>query len=384
MNKLFQLGALSLLIFSCEKNPSSIHNEAKLSLPTNVFDYQKLPDNFENVFSLPLKDQILHGGNKIDNNQGTVANPAITNHGATLGRVLFYDKKLSLNNTIACGSCHHQANGFADPVAFSNGFENLKTLRNSSSISNAAISDALFWDSRAPSVKTMTLNPIQNHIEMGMEDLNYLEQKLSKLNYYPELFRLAYGSEQITSERISDAIAQFVCSLVSSQSKNDFVNPLSSSSSLSLSALENMGKSLFNSSKTNCSVCHGGANMVSNGYENSTAGSLRGTANIGLDAFDKDKGFIKGTVKIPSLRNVSVSGPYMHDGRFNTLLDVVEHYNSGIQNNKNLDSRLRDTNGSPKKLGLSDIEKESLVAFLKTLTDEKFLKDERFSDPFIK
>ncbi len=308
------------------------------------------------------------------------SNPDITDHGATLGRVLFYDKKLSVTNTVACASCHKQELAFADPVKGSEGINGQVTSRNSMAVVNVGFNNNLFWDSRAPSVKDLVSMPVSNHIEMGMENMKQVAQKLKKVDYYPALFEKAFGSTEITEERAVNALAQFVSAMVSSNSKwdegakTDFTN---------FTAQENMGRDLFFDAKAKCSQCHSGANFSAPDEPNDPyGGEVRGTANIGLDESYKDQGKGDGHFRIPTLRNAALTAPYMHDGRFATLAEVVDHYNENIKNHPNLDFRLRDQFGAPQKLQLTIEEKQALVAFLQTLTDQKFTTDAKFSDPF--
>lgn len=371
----FLLGVFTLCIFSCvDKEPNFILSPEVLELPATEFDYEniQLPNNIFGGFTDIIDTRNLE---RFGNFGHINDNPNITNEGATLGRVLFYDKHLSLNNSVSCASCHDQSRAFADPVALSEGFEGRKTTRNSMAIINPGLNNSLFWDSRASSVRSMSLEPVKNHIEMGMESMSVLKNKLAQLDYYPALFEKAYRNGQITEENISDAISQFLVSMVSFNSKfdsgidNDFSNFTES---------ERLGMQLFNS---NCSGCHsnesfGAADSFGGDYQQSS-----GTANIGLDINYKDQGRGNGKFKIPALRNIALTGPYMHDGRFNTLEEVVEHYNSGVQNHPNLDSKLKSGNG-PRKFNLNANEKQALVAFLETLTDENYITEVKYSNPF--
>lgn len=310
----------------------------------------------------------------------------VTNDGATLGRVLFYDPKLSLTNNTACASCHLQEKGFADPVAFSKGFDGRFTSRNASSIVNTLEHNMFFWDGRETDIKSMVLRPIENHIEMGMDNFKALEKKLGSLDYYKPLFKNAFGSEAVTEERIAEALSQFLNSMVSGNSKFDESSPNGWGSNVPtvFDPGEQRGLDLF-FNKARCATCHNpSANLFFGGQEQ--------VANIGLDLDPKDLGMgaddpsKAGMFKIPSLRNVALTGPYMHDGRFKTLEEVVEHYNSNIQPVANLHWGLQDGTGTgqPIKLGLTEAEKADLVSFLHTLTDEQFVKDDRFSNPFKK
>ncbi len=317
----------------------------------------------------------------------------ITDNGATLGRVLFYDKILSIDNTVSCGSCHHQANAFADAGKESIGVNNQKTSRNAPAISNLYNDNLLFWDGRATSIKDLVLKPVRNHKEMGMEDMNFLVAKIKAAPYYNTLFTKAFGTGEVTSDRIADAMTQYIKSMVGCNSDMD----RSVVSGQPLSPMAEMGRSVF-FGKGGCYNCHSGPDFSDRGgfffdptfpQGGGGFGWAQNIANTGLDENSTDIGMgvfdntLVGVFKIPSLRNVAMTAPYMHDGRFSTLEEVVEHYNSGIKNSPNLDRVLRawDT-GDAIKLGLTDQEKSGLVAFLHSLTDEDYMKDQRFSDPF--
>jgi cytochrome c peroxidase len=302
----------------------------------------------------------------------------VTDHGATLGRVLFYDTRLSANNTVSCGSCHAQKNAFAAPSRSSKGFEGKLTDRHAMSLVDLRFYNRgrFFWDERAGSLEEAVLVPIQSKVEMGQE-LGRLMDLLAKDKHYPELFQKAFGDGKITPEKTARALAQFVRSMVSCQSKydegrakaawvrDDFEN---------FTRQENRGKALFLS---NCAVCHLPGQDAHF--------SMIAPANNGLDADYKNAdggvgditlhGRHIGLFKSPSLRNVEHTGPYMHDGRFDTLDKVIDHYSKGVQAHPNLDPRMH-------RLNFTDSEKAALVAFLKTLTDQKFLTDPKYSDPF--
>jgi cytochrome c peroxidase len=295
------------------------------------------------------------------------ANPT-TDAGATLGRVLFYDKELSVNNTISCASCHSQSRGFSDPARLSVGFSGAFTSRHSMGLSNATYygPNRFFWDERANSIEDQVLQPIQDSVEMG-ETLVNVVSKLAATSYYPDLFEAAFGTRVISSEGIANSLAQFIRSLLSYRSKYDqgvatnFAN---------FSAQEQQGRQLFRSPQTNCAACH-----------ETDLQTLDRARNNGLDAVTTDLGAGNGRFKSPSLRNIAVRSPFMHDGRFNSLEAVVNFYNSEIQNNPDLDNRLR-RNGQPIRMNLNAGERAALVAFLETLTDAAFLSDPVFSDPF--
>jgi cytochrome c peroxidase len=223
-----------------------------------------------------------------------------------------------------------------------------------------------FWDERANSLENQTLQPIQDSVEMG-ETLANVVVKLSASEHYPDLFDDAFGSPDINSQRIANSLAQFIRSMVSYRSKYDAGV---ASNFSNFTNQEQQGRQLFNSRQTSCGACH-----------STNLQTLDQARNNGLDAVTTDTGAGNGRFKSPSLRNVAVRAPFMHDGRFNTLEEVVNFYNSGIQNNPNLDNRLR-VNGQPIRMNLSANERAALVAFLNTLTDSAFLSDPAFGDPF--
>lgn len=317
-------------------------------------------------------------------------------HIPTLGRVLFYDRKLSLNNSVACASCHKQNLAFADNVQFSEGFENKLTTRNSMPIQNITqafnrdsividpipgfFTTLLFWDGREHDLKTMVMKPIVNHIEMGFTDLGKLEEKLAREPYYESLFTKAFGDKAVTEERIAIAITAFVQSISSTETKFDKAMQMSSSSGLS--ALEKKGRELFTTTY-DCNSCH----QIESPHGYILAGTF---ANIGLEQSYEDNGlgevtkqaFDNGKFKIPSLRNVALTAPYMHDGRFATLGDVMEHYSHGIANHPNLDHRLKTASGTPRVMEIPEGDKDAIIAFLNTLTDYNMITDQKFSDPF--
>ncbi len=309
-----------------------------------------------------------------------------TDAGATLGRVLFYDKRLSTNQTISCSSCHQQQHGFSDSRKFSLGFIGGLTARNAMGLSNGRwyLRRHFFWDERANTLEDQVLQPVQNAVEMGMT-LSALTNRLAVEPFYTNLFSLAFGSSEITSDRISRALAQFVRSIVSTRSKYDAGVPIGFSN---FTAQENLGRQIFLGQVGNatCAACHGtdnfvpGPNINNNGLEFPFVDKgLGGITGLGQD---------DGLFKVPSLRNIELTAPYMHDGRFATLEEVVEFYNSGVVNNPNLSPPLRVPTppgappGPPRRLNLSADQKAALVAFLKTLTDPNLATDPKLSDPF--
>lgn len=296
-----------------------------------------------------------------------VSNPT-TDAGATLGRVLFYDRHLSANDQVACASCHIQRFGFADTARLSRGFAGGRTRRHSMALANARLyaNGRFFWDERARTLEAQVLMPVQDSVEMGMT-LPALEAKLGEVAYYRPLFQAAFGTPEITSDRIARALAQFVRAMVSADARFD----RSVTDGKTMNEEEQQGLRLFNGLAL-CGTCHVSRSLSGDGVH-----------NTGLDVAVTDSGAGRGRFKVPSLRNVAVRAPYMHDGRFATLEQVVDHYSDGVQANPALDQRLRRRDGAPRALGLSAAQKKALVAYLKTLTDSAFLTAPRFSDPFV-
>ena len=242
--------------------------------------------------------------------------------------------------------------------------------RNTPSLLTTSLYNRWSWDGRNRTLEAQVLRPIQDATEMGMT-LDNLVAKLSATPYYPPLFAAAFGTTVITSDRVSRALAQYVRSLVSSDSRYDraYAGSTSANFAAVFTPQEIVGERLFRSA--GCIACHTTVAQVSDSVH-----------NIGLDAVSADTGAGAGAFKAPSLRNVAVFPRYMHDGRFTTLEQVVDFFDAGVQANPNLDARLRAANGTPKPLGLSSTDKTALVAFLKTLTDSTFLTAARFANPF--
>ncbi len=336
------------------------------------------------------------------------------NNLATLGRVLFYDKNLSLNNAIACGSCHNQANSFADNHQFSRGLNNTYSTRNASAIVSSPF-HSHFWDGRAANYDIAVFMPVMNHGEMDMFSLDILPAKLSAISYYSTLFNNAYGTSEITIARIRGALSEFVNDLSSTNSRFDRASTANTGqfNGNGLTAFEIAGWQLFNG-KGKCINCHNGPNFNGgnqNIYENTLTSTFE---NIGLEVNYSDIGRGKitqntadnGKFNIPTLLNIAVTAPYMHDGRYATLRQVIDHYSEGIQDSPNLSFHFRDipsnlfTNSIDsfgfsqvlppanfasfpvKPLSLTEQEKNNLEAFLNTLTDVNFLADPKFSNPF--
>ena len=292
----------------------------------------------------------------------TPAHNEITDAGATLGRVLFYDTRLSKNNTTSCGSCHLQEFGFTDTAQLSLGHTGLRTIRHSMALTNARYfsSGRFFWDERAASLEDAVLLPIQDTIEMGMT-LDALVPKLRNTKFYPPLFTSAFGTPEVTTDKISRALAQFIRSMVSVPPEEEPTPDRSA------------GRALFVRS---CTFCHSPPPFL----------SIDRAHNNGLDSVVIDKGVGEGRFKAPSLRNIALRGRFMHDGRFKSLEEVVDFYNAGIKPSSNLDVFFRrggsTSVGGAMRMGMTDSQKASLIAFLRSFTDEKLISDPRFSDPF--
>ncbi len=357
-----------------------------LRLPESPYRYAniELPSHFK---SRTVRD--------LDN---TPRDNPITDWGATLGRVLFYDTRLSANNTIACASCHQQKHAFSDPAGrFSKGYEGKPTDRNAMPLVEARFYERgrFFWDERARTLEDQVLMPIQNQVEMG-QDLARLVEKLAHEPEYSELCKKAFGDSRVTRERTAKALAQFVRSLVSYQSKYDegVVQVRSRNDDFpNFTRQENRGKATF---LQRCASCHmpqqQDAIFSSQRAQNNGLDADAKVADLGVADVTMDRNRV-GHFKSPSLRNIEFTGPYMHDGRFAKLEDVIEHYSSGIKLHPTLDGRLagpgRVAGGPPGRGGtqargfrFTSQEKAELVAFLKTLSDQKFVTDPKFSDPF--
>ena len=316
----------------------------------------------------------------------TPANNPTTDEGAALGRLLFYDKNLSQNGTVACASCHKAEFGFSDNKVLSKGFDDGDTGRNSMNIVNSRFyfNGKFFWDQRAESLEAQVLMPFQDPVEMGMT-LDEVVQRVDEEPRYDELLEATFGDTEVTSDRISKALAQFVRSIVSTTAKYDegraqvdgILDPFPN-----FSASENAGKELFYAPPPlgglGCAHCHGSDAQVANL-----------AISNGLDATVTDAGYgevsgvprDQGTFKVPSLRNIAVTGPYMHDGRFNTLDEVLTHYSDNIQFHETLLPFLTTGDGGVRPLDLTATERADLLAFLNTLTDTKLMEDPKFGDP---
>jgi cytochrome c peroxidase len=328
----------------------------------------------------------LHTPRYFGDYQLPAGNP-LTKEGVALGRMLFYEKMLSNNNTISCASCHQQAKAFTDGNAFSKGSEGLPGKRSTMSLVNLLWNKRFFWDGRSTSLEEQALIPIQDPLEMH-QTLDGAVAKLQNSALYPPKFKLVFGAETITAQNIAKALAQFQRTLVSANSRYDqYLNKTYQPTPQELN-----GEALFMTHPVagrvrggNCGDCHGGFLTTLGNFHNN-----------GLDTETQDKGLEKvtgrpadrGKFRAPSLRNIALTAPYMHDGRFATLEEVLDHYNDHIRTSETLDPLILEASnepvvpGEPVRLHLTAKEKKDIIAFLHMLTDSTFITDKRFSDPF--
>lgn len=320
---------------------------------------------------------------------------------AALGRVLFYDKKLSKDGTVSCATCHKQELGFSDDVAYSRGVYDRSTSRNSFALASVANFSAyygtdlngssairFFWDNRAETAADQSRGSLTNHLEMDMT-MDEVVAAVVAQPYYEPLFKKAYGHFNVTEDIVLESLANFVNAMGSFESKFDegangqypqydngaFV--FSPSAFSNFNASEKNGMALYNA---NCASCHSGnmgrpvLNYANNGLDENTAADQGVGGVTGLS-------YEMGTFKVPTLRNVAYSAPYMHDGRFKTLEEVIDHYSTGIKSHPNLSPALK-SGSSPRQMNFTEQNKQDLLAFLNTLNDEGVLAAEHFSDPF--
>lgn len=401
--KLVITGSLLLAVFAfqfCSKSDSSTttvtppvvdpYAAIKVAFGTNI-DPTSLA-NYANqtkpAYLVPAKD----------NTRGNT----ITNAKATLGRVLFYDKNLSFDNSVSCGSCHKQKFAFGDTAIASAGVVGASTDRHTMRLVNSrfAVETKFFWDERAATLEAQTTQPIQNHAEMGFSGtggrpaLANLLTKLQSINYYNELFKFVYGDINVTEARMQECLAQFVRSIQSFDSKYDAGRSLVANDGQpfpNFTAQENNGKQLFItppvfdatgtrvSGGAGCNACHNAPefDIDPNTLNNGIIGRIVPGGGIDITV-----------TRAPSLRDVTNSagienGPLMHTGNLATVQNAVGHYNTInlAPGNTNLDPRLR-PNGQGQKLNLTGAEQSALVAFIKTLSGTNVYTDPRWSNPF--
>ncbi len=345
MTRLLFIAVILGVVFSCKKNPTGPD-------PT--------PIEFESPSYFPTMSQP-------SNNPATV-------EGVALGRKLFYEKRLSKDNTQSCGSCHFQTHSFSDSTATSVGVDGIFGTRNAMTIVNLGWQKGFFWDLRSNTLEEQALEPVPNPIEMHLsweEAVN----KLKSYSEYPDLFETAFDSKDIDRYRVTKAIAQFERSLISSNSKFDQF--LRGETVLSESELR--GFDLFNTEDGDCFHCHGASNTGFQFTDNLAH-------NNGLDTVFTDKGLYEitgdamdiGKFKSPTLRNIEYTAPYMHDGRFETLDEVIEHYNMGGHISPTIDPLMK---AAGTGRFWSPQQKADLKAFLLTLSDPDFMSNPDFKDP---
>lgn len=383
------LFATSLVAFSSAETvpvlPLVLHDYTSLVLPDHYLT-NDIPGNspFQNAAIV---------------NDNTPASNPTTNAGATLGRVIFYDQKLSANGTVSCASCHDQSAAFADNRALSLGFAGGETGRNSMGLTNARFYQPgkFFWDERAATLEEQVLMPFQDEVEMGLT-LPQVVSITQSQDYYPSLFTAAFGDPTIDANRIARALAQFVRSIVSVNSRYDQGRAMVNNPTQNFPNFnnrENQGKQLFFNSPGNgasCIDCHVSEAFISPALGTPHASSTSAATNNGLDRVSTaDLGIAgatgniadTGKFKVPSLRNIALTAPYMHDGRFNDLDDVLDFYDGDIENHAQLSNVLRTPDGRVGQFNLNGGDRDAIVAFLRTLTDNALVTDAKFSDPFI-
>lgn len=359
MKKTFLVVIICLVVIFfqfCSKKDSSVPNnptgntDTVPTLPASPFNY---------VVNYPA-----HIQSALLANDNTPADNPITNDGATLGRVLFFDKKLSINRTVSCGTCHNPKLSFDDTLVLSKGFNGQLTARNSQPVLNLRFykSGKMFWDERAASVEKQALVPIQSTVEMGMT-LSELESRVRSLSYYPPLFQKAFGSPAIDSIKIAKAIAQFERSIVTYQSKYDRVKE----GLESFTAQEAAGEQFFNTPPPpppgggpalSCNSCHAAPMFM---RSDAPPFGLRDVNDLGINN--------TGNFKQGTLRNIGISRNLFHNGSVPNLLAMLVAGTPG--------------NGPPIPAhSIPAANVQNVIAFLNTLTDNTVLTEEKFSNPF--
>lgn len=313
-----------------------------------------------------------------DDNRETV-------EGIALGRMLFYEKALSATGKISCATCHQQVHAFCDGKDFSDGVDGVKQRRNTMALINVLWTKNFFWDGRAKSLENQVDTPLTNIHEMGQSfDVSVI--KLKAKRFYAEKFKAAFGDENITKSRIEKALAQFERTLISCNSRYDqYLQGKYHPTTSELNGIRlfygdpEAAKGLRGAS---CSHCHGGPKTYEELFMNN-----------GLDSVYSDAGraavtgqdYDSGRFRVVTLRNIALTAPYMHDARFKTLREVVDHYSNHVVKSKQLSPFLQDDSNAlhGSQLNLTQQEKQDLIAFLNMLTDSSFITDKRFSNPFI-
>ncbi len=391
--KILPFLAIAFLVISCNDNNEENYTSIIETYPAVRAEFGSSVDlnNLANYANQTVPAYITK-------NNG-ILNP-ITDKGATLGRVLFYDKKLSSNNTISCSSCHKQAVAFGDNSVASAGV-NGTTGRHSMRLINTrfATESKFFWDERAATLEIQTTMPIKDHGEMGFSgtngDLNFnaLITKLSAINYYKELFKFVYGTEEITETKIQFALAQFIRSIQSFDSKYDIgraTAPNDGTAFTNFTTQENLGKNLFLTAPTfnasgirtsgglGCAGCHRAPefDIDPNSRNNGIIGNIVGT---GIDVTNTRAPSLRDLVKVDGTTN----GQMMHTGVITTLQQAIGHYGTIniAPGNNNLDPRLM-PGGAGQQLNLNATEVNAVIAFLRTLSGTDVYTNTKWSNPF--
>jgi cytochrome c peroxidase len=353
MKKIVPLSFLLLLVTLfqfCTKNDSLDVSTESVITTTPVMTFT----SYNYLDTYPAHIQVA-----LASSDNTPATNPITNEGANLGRVLFYDKQLSRNGTISCGSCHQQKNSFSDSVVFSRGLDGGATTRHSMALLNMRFykSGKMFWDDRAAALEKQALQPIQNHVEMDMT-LELLEAKVKSLTYYPSLFQKAFGTSLIDSVLIAKALSQFQRTIVTYQSKYDRVKR-----GLEIfTAAEAAGEELFLTVPANrtCASCHTPPMFITSSP--SAPFGLDDTNDLGINN--------RGNFKSGSLRNISIRSNLFHNGSVANVQEMLTAGNPG-SGKQPIPSHFLRTADIP-----------NMLAFLNTLTDKTILTEAKFSDPF--
>lgn len=376
-------------IYGCNKTETIIEQ-----------DYSAIKAQFGNKIDPTNLANYANQGKPAYINKDNTGNNIITDAKATLGRVIFYDKQLSVNNTTSCGSCHVQKFAFGDTALSSLGVQNGRTGRHSMRLINSRFSNErrFFWDERAATLEEQSTQPIKDHAEMGFSGqdgrpaFTALLQKLQAIGYYQELFKFAYGDENVTEARLQECLSQFVRSIQSFDSKYDAGRAIAADQQpfANFTQQENAGKNLFLAPPQfsadgvriagglGCAGCHAAPefSIDPNSGNNGIIGILNGT---GIDI---------NNTRAPSLRDLvgmdgTLNGPMMHTGGITSLNSLIGHYGriNLAPGNTRLDPRLR-PNGVGQQLNLNANEVDAVVAFLKTLTGTAVYTDARWSDPF--
>ncbi|NOX46080.1 MAG: cytochrome-c peroxidase [Chlorobi bacterium] len=340
-----------LVLIACKKDT------AKEEPSGEVFD----PTPYEIIKPTGFPDIIIP-----DDNPMTV-------EGVQLGRMLYYDKILSGDNTQSCASCHAPEFSFTDNgKQFSEGIDGSIGNRNSPSVINTAWMPSFFWDGRAATVEDQALGPVPNPVEMNLPWPEAM-QKLNAHPDYPDLFFKAFGTREIDSMLVAKAIAQFERTMISSNSKWDRYLR----NEAVLTQAESQGFEIFFSEIGDCFHCHTTILFTDNLFHNN--GMDAAFTDLGLGEISGNANDI-GKFKTPTLRNIEFTAPFMHDGRFETIEDVVDFYSEGVVWSETIDPLMKKVGQGG--LHLTDDQKENLIAFLKTLTDESYIENPDFSDPF--